>query len=688
MSHFAFRTVVLALLAGVAGADEGMWLLNAPPHAVLKAKYGFEADAAWLEHVRLSSVRFNSGGSGSFVSADGLVMTNHHVGADTLQKVSTAQRNLYRDGFVARTHAEEIPAPDLEINVLIDIEDVTERVQGSVKAGATSGEAFAARRAAIAGIEKESSEKSGLRSDVIPLFQGGRYHLYKFKKYTDVRLVMAPEFAIAFFGGDPDNFEYPRFDLDVCFFRAYENGKPAQVKHWFKWSPAGSVDGELVFVSGHPGSTHRLLTLAELKYDRDVRLPSRLDLLRRREVLLQNFGSRNPENARMSKGELFGIQNARKAILGKLGGLLDPALMAEKAAAEKKLRSAVTADPKMEAIASAWKDLEAALETSRSIRRELNLLEGGSAFNSRLFGISRTLVRLAAEKAKPNAERLREYGEARLPSLELSLYSPAPIYPSLEKVKLADSLSMMAEELGGDHPLVALVLAGKSPSARAAELIDGSTLLKPDARRKLAAGGADAVAASTDPMVRLAIAVDAEARKVRKVYEDKVEGVERTAHEKIAKARFAILGTDTYPDATFTLRLAFGPVKGYVENGKPVPPFTTIAGAYARADEQGNMDPFALPKLWHDRKAKLDLTTPFNFVCTADIIGGNSGSPVINRKAEVVGLIFDGNIQSLVLDYAYTETEARAVSVDSRAIIEALRKVYDADKLADEIVGK
>jgi hypothetical protein len=673
-----------------AQADEGMWLFNNPPAKILQERYGFTPTPQWLEHVQKSSVRFNSGGSGAFVSADGLVMTNHHVGADTLQKISTPQKNYLRDGFYAKTPAEEVKALDLELNVLLSIEDVTERVQAAVKPAMAPAEAFAARRAVIAAIEKESFDKTGLRSNVITLYQGGAYHLYRFKRYTDVRLVFAPEQQIAFFGGDPDNFEFPRYDLDICFFRVYEDGKPVRVAHHLTWSPHGSREGELIFVSGHPGRTDRLNTVAELDYLRDRQYPALLSRLYRLEVLYTAYSARSDENARRSRDDLFSIQNSRKARRGGIMGLMDPSIMDLKKEAERKLRQAVAADPKLRDAAGAWDRIAGAVGRQRELATMYNLLEGRSAysaFNSQLFGIARRLLRAGEERPKPNGERLEEYRESSLESLQLELFSEEPIFDDFEVLRLTDSLLAMAEQLGRDHPLVQKVLAGKSPQERATELIQGTKLKDVAVRKKLWEGGKAAVEASADPLIELARLVDPEARKLRKELESEVTEVKQQAYALIAKAKYAVEGASTYPDATFTLRLSFGTVKGYREEGRTVPAFTTFAGLFERAAEHHNQPPFDLPPRWVERKGRLDLSTPFNFVSTADIIGGNSGSPVVNRAADLVGIIFDGNIQSLVLDFVYTEEQARAVSVDSRAIVEALRKVYDADKLADELTG-
>lgn len=668
-------------------ADEGMWLFNNPPRKLLKERYNFEITDAWLDHVQKSSVRFNSGGSGSFVSEDGLVLSNHHVGADALQKFGDQTHDYLRDGFYARTPAEERRCLDLELNVLMSIEDVTARVNAAIKAEMTAEQSFLARRAVIAQIEKESLDKTGLRSDVITLYQGGQYHLYRFKKYTDVRLVFAPEQQTAFYGGDPDNFEYPRYDLDICLFRVYEHGKPAKLDHYLKWSEAGVSDNELVFVSGHPGRTSRLFTVSELEYVRDQRLPYALDRLRDLEVLLLSYSARSIENARRAKEDLFGVQNSRKALNGELAGILDPNLMEQKQTAEKRLRAAVGARAQFKEAAGAWDRIAEAQKVIAEQALRYNLLEMGQGFHCDLFGIARTLLRAAEEKPKPNTERLREFGEAGLASLEFQLFSEKPIYDDLEQLLLADSLTFLTGKLGFSDPLVQKVLAGKSPRERASELVRGTKVKDVALRKRLYSGGITAVEAAHDPMIELARLIDDEARAVRKIVDTQNEAKQQ-AYAQIAKARFAIEATSTYPDATFTLRLAYGTVKGYEENGSQIPFETTFAGLYERGQEHQNRPPFDIPSRWLERKSELDLETPFDFVNTADIIGGNSGSPVINRKGQFVGIIFDGNIQSLVLDFAYTDKQARAVAVCSQAIIEALRKVYDANRLADELMGK
>jgi hypothetical protein len=685
---FAFAFAA-ALGGGIeAAADEGMWVFDNLPLETLKNKYGFEPDAAWISRLRSSAVRFNNGGSGSFVSADGLIMTNHHVGADTLAKISNDKKDYYKDGFLARTLAEEVKAPDLELNVLLNIEDVTARVNAAVKEGMDDAAAGTAKRAAMAEIEKEATEKTGHRCDVVTLYQGGKYSLYQYKKYTDVRLVMAPEFDIAFFGGDPDNFEYPRYDLDMCFFRAYENDKPAKVEHYLKWSPAGSKEGDLVFVAGHPGRTSRMFTSAHLHYLRDVSFPMLLEVLFDREKFLLDYSKRGEEHARQAKEDLFGYQNSRKARVGGLEGLKNDDFMKRKAHAESELRARIEADPKKkELFSGAWAKIAEAEKVAASIIKPNAFLERGLAFDSKLFEIARTLVRLAEEKPKPNAQRLREFNDARLESLEFALFSEAPIYPEFEKAKLAHSLEYWRKHAGPDDPIVERVLRGRTPEEVAKTLVDGCKLADVATRKKLAKEGKEAILACDDPMIKLALAVDADARAVRKIREDKVEGVETAQYALIAKALFEELKESIYPDATFTLRLAFGTVKGYEQNGKFIPPYTTMGGAFEHAASHGDKPPYRLPPSWIKAKEEkaFPLDTPLNFVSTADIIGGNSGSPVVNRENEVVGLIFDGNIHSLVLDFGYEDKLARAVSVDSRAILESLKSIYKADALAREI---
>jgi hypothetical protein len=683
-SFLVVLTMLFPILSLDSHAEEGMWLFNDPPREDIRERYGFELTDAWLDHLRLASIRFNNGGSGSFVSQDGLILSNHHVGADAIQKLSTPERDLLRDGFVARTLAEELPCVDLELNVLLNIEDVTGRVNDAIPANAGPEEAARARRAIVAEIERESLEATGLRSDVITLYQGGRYHLYQFKRYTDIRLVFAPELQAAFFGGDPDNFEYPRYNLDAALFRAYENDQPVQVSNYLAWSKAGPADGELTFVSGHPGRTSRLLTMSELAYLRDVQFPYTLERLNRLEVLLHAWSQRSEENARRAKDDLFGVQNSRKARNGGMAGLLDPALMGHKADAERAFRRALESNPE-------WKPAEAAYELIDAAQRELErialryrMLEARHGFQGTLFDIARTLLRAGDERSQPDGQRLPEYSDASRASLELDLFSSKPVYADLEQLLLADSLTFLTTKLGIQDPLVQAVLAGQAPAVRAAELIAGTRVHEVKFRRALYDGGAQGVAAAKDPMIELARLVDAEARSLRERLEAQDE-IKQQAHAAIARARFALQGTSVYPDATFTLRLSYGTVQGYREGNQSLPAMTRMAGLFERADAMDHRPPFDLPELWLERRQALDLETYINFVGTHDIIGGNSGSPVVNRAGELVGLIFDGNTHSLVLDFVYEDEKARSISVHSAAILEALRNVYRAEHLVHEL---
>jgi len=685
-----FFAVLLAfafIFSTLASADEGMWLYNESPKDKIKAAYGFELTQQWLDHVRLSLVRFNNGGSGSFVSADGLTFTNHHVGAGCVQQLSTQGRDYIKTGFYAKTQAEEAKCPNLELNQLVGIEEVTDKINAGVKAGMSAADAGQAQRATMSQVEKDCSTTTGLRCDVVILYSGQVYNLYKYKKYTDVRLVFAPEFDIAFFGGDPDNFTYPRYDLDISFFRVYENGKPAHLDNYLQWSRTGVKEGDLIFVSGHPGNTGRLLTMAQLEFLRDVQYPSALKLFARRIPLLQEFSRQSEENARIAKENIFGLQNSQKAVTGYQSGLLDKTIMDKKAADEAKLRAAFKADPKNAGAPNPWEEIAQAIQVQQSIYPDLTYLERMRGFSGHLAQIARTLVRAAKEKPKPNPERMREFRDSALPSLEQQLFSTEPIYKNLDTALLADSLSEMQDALGKNNADVLKVLQGKTPGDVSKDMIAQTKLDDVAVRKQLYEGGQAAIDASTDPLIVTMRAIEPSARAARKEFDDRVDSVVRRDGTIVAKARFAQSGFSQPPDATFTLRLSYGAVKGYQENGKTIPFETNIGGAYQHAAEHNNQPPYNLPESWMKSKPNLDLKTPLNFGSTADIIGGNSGSPTVNKMGEVVGIIFDGNIQSLPWNFAYSDVQGRAVSVDSRGIQEALRKIYGATALADELMG-
>ncbi len=685
-SSFSWRRLTVALVLPLLGlpalADDGMWLLNAPPTAQLKERYNFTPTAAWLEHLQKSSVRFNNGGSGSFVSADGLVITNHHVASDVLHKLSSADRDLLEDGFLARDRADEIPCLDLELNVLMSIEDVTDRVNAAVSADMDAGAAADARRAVMAEIEQASLDETGLRSDVVTLYQGGQYHLYRYKRYTDVRLVFAPESAAAAFGGDPDNFNYPRYCIDVTFFRVYEDGAPAQIEHHLTWNSAGTQEGDLVFVTGHPGSTDRLITVAEMDFARDVQVPKILWWIKSREVLLNAYSKTGAEAARQAKDELLYMQNGRKVYDGEYSGLLDPALVAQKQAEEDKLRAYSAAHPELGA-EGAWAEIEAAQAEIETLYFR-NALVGRWNFNSTLFEKANHLLRVATEKAKPSGERLREYRDSAKVQFELALFSPEPIYPEFEYLKVKHYLEFMAMALGADDPAVVAALGGKAPAERAAELVNGTRVGDVAYRRELYAMDAAQMATVDDPMIALARALDADARAMRQQMEA-LDEIKQQAHARIAKVRYALQGDSVSPDATFTLRLSIGTVKPVLNDGEMVPAYTKFDGLYKRAELHDQVFPFRLPENWLEARDRVDGDTPYNFISTIYSIGGNSGSPVVNRNAEFVGILFDGNIHSLIWNYAYTDTLARSVNVDVRGILEVLRGIYGADELLAEI---
>jgi hypothetical protein len=677
---------LLALVALPLAGDEGMWLFNMPPAQILKAKYKFDVTADWLKHVQLASVRFG-GASGSFVSPDGLVLTNHHVGQGAIQNLSTKERNLMETGFYARTRAEELKAPGMELQVLQDITDVTARVLGAETPGMTPAQAAEARDKAVAALEKEASA-AGLRGTVINLYSGMMYHLYAYKVYTDVRLVFAPEYLIAFFGGDPDNFTYPRYDLDITLFRIYENDKPLNSTHFLKWSTAAVKEGDLVFASGHPGSTGRLLTYAQLEFLRDTSYPWTISTLQRRQRLLKEFGKRGAEAARQAQGTLFGVENSLKATVGYQSGLLDKALMAKKLKEEQALREDIRRNPELEkAYGRAWDEIAAAEKAYASFFKLYRFFEGGSGFATSYFGTARQLVRLAAERTKPDPDRLREYREASIPAISRRMQATTPVYDELEVFNLTDSLVQLQKEFG-TMAEVKWLFGGRLAEDVARELVAGTKLKDPAVRKGYFDGGLEAVYLSDDPMIKLALLVDPVSRGVRRKYEREVESVETANGTLVAQALFKLKGSSVPPDATGTLRLSFGEVKGYLEGGRKIPFFTTFQGLYDLSAKNGNRDPYTLPRSFPAAKPAVRLATPLNFVSTCDSIGGNSGSPVINRRAEFCGVLFDGNIQSLPARFVYSDVQNRSVMVHAQGIIEALTKVYKAQPLVNELLGK
>lgn len=665
--------------------DEGMWTLDNLPVAYLKEQYDFTPTPEWMRHVQLSAVHFG-GGSGSFVSPNGLVITNHHVAMGQLQKLSTPQKDYIRDGFRAANQAEELRCPDQELNVLVSMENVTQRVVGAVDPKASEEEQNRQRKAEIARIEKESTDQTKLQSDVVTLYQGGEYWLYRYKKYTDVRLVMAPEMQAAFFGGDYDNFTYPRYCLDFAFFRVYENDKPARTEHYLKWSKSGAKEGEVVFVAGHPGSTRRLRTVSQLEFDRDYRLPTALKSLNRRRTALYEYAARGPEQARQVKSMIFSVENSIKALSGQLDGLKDPTVFQRLKTAEEALREQVKPRTDLaRSVGDPWDRIAAAMQKAAARHTELTY---SSLSGSRLTDIATQIVRYVVEIEKPNDKRYEEYRDSNLESLHRRLYSPAPIYPELEEHLLARTLTDAVQTLGPQDRLIKAALNGQDPKAVAHELIAGTKLTDPAFRKSLVEGGRQAVEQSKDPLIVWARRLDPIWRELRTWSEDNIQSVEALEGHKVAKARFAVYGRNTYPDATGTLRLSYGRVTGYELGTTQVPWKTTFFGLYGRAASFDNKAPFDLAGTVEQRRSEINLSTPLNFVSTNDIIGGNSGSPVLNRNAEYVGLIFDGNIQSLAWAYAYSDQAGRAVSVHSAAILEALKKMYPMPELVKELTGE
>jgi hypothetical protein len=681
-------TLAIVLAAASARADEGMWTFDNFPAEKVKAKYGFAPDAKWLENVRLASVRLAGGCSGSFVSPQGLVLTNHHCAHACIEQVSTPKRDLVKNGYTARTPAEELKCPEMEINQLVAIKDVTARLQQATQglADARFGEA---QRLEMAKIERECKTAADLRCDVVTLYHGGAYHLYTYRRFQDVRLVFAPEFSTAFFGGDPDNFMFPRWDLDMSFVRVYVGGKPLGTPHHLRWSRGGARAGELTFIAGNPGSTQRQYTIAQLEYERDVVQPERLYRYAEMRGVLTEFSRRSPEHARIATHDLFGIENGFKARKGRYDSLADKRFFATKLAEEKALRDALAKNAaRKKRYGGAFEAIAQAVERQRAIDPLYRWIKphprspAYARLFSALLGYAEALHRSVAERAKPDGERLKEFRESALPRLTMELLSEAPIHDELEIRNLAFGLEKLREDLGPDHPLVKALLGKESPDELAARVVRGTRLKEQAERKRLWQGGSSAISLSRDPMLELARRLDAPARAARREYEETVESVIKRQSERLAKLRFELYGTKTYPDATFSPRVTYGQVKGWTQSGRTVTPFTDFAGAFARDTGRA---PFDLPRSWHLAKGKLDLRAPFNFCTDNDIIGGNSGSPVFNRDAEIVGIVFDGNLPSLGGDYGFDTATNRAVSLHSEAMMQALKLIYGAERVVKEL---
>jgi hypothetical protein len=692
--EFSMKLVPIAALAAFAAfpaaAEEGMWTFENPPRTAIAEKYGVTLDSVWLDRVREATVRLETGCTGSFISADGLILTNHHCAEDCIAQRSSEGNDLVASGFLAGNREQELKCEQDAVSVLVGTEDVTAKVAAALE-GVAAEAVVDTRRAELTKLEQACEDaaaksKGGpIKCERVSLYQGGQFWLYKYRRYEDVRLVFAPERDIAAFGGDPDNFQFPRWCLDMSILRAYENGKPAKTPNHFRFNWDGAQPGDAVFVSGHPGDTDRLLTVSQLELQRDTFLP--FWLLRYSELrgrMLQ-YSKTGDEPRRTAESYLNQIENAIKVRRKQFDALLEPALLENAAKKEKALRDAVAANPSLASAAGSWDEISAAQDFWRNILVPHSFIEGSAAFNSELFAHARILVRAAAERAKPNETRLPEFTEARLPAVTQGLGADAPIYPDFEILRLSFGLERMREWLGPDYPLVRQVFGNDSPDALATRLVRDSTLGSPAARMALYEGGQAAIDASKDPMIRLAAAVDPEARALRKQLEEQVDGPVQRGQEEIAKARFAEYGTSIDPDATFTLRLSYGGMKGWFEKGQDVRPWTELSRAFERATGE---PPFKIPERWMAAKDRLDMTTRVNFTTNNDIVGGNSGSPMLNAKGEIVGLAFDGNIHSISGTYWFDERMNRSVGVHPAYIRTALEKVYGATALLEEIDGR
>ena len=678
--------VVLAVSVSGLLADEGMWTFDNVPRKLIKDKYGFEITDQWLDHIRFAAVRV-SGASASFVSPDGLMLTNQHVGRDQVAKLSTPQRDLIKDGFYAATREDELKCTDFEANVLVSYEDVTKRVQGAVKPGSADAAANAQRKAEMSAIEKECAASTGLKCEVVTLYSGGEYWLYRNKKYTDIRLVFAPEQDIAYFGGDYDNFTYPRWNFDITFFRVYENGQPLKSTHYLKWSTTGAAEGELIFAPGYPGATARLLTVAQLKYQRDVGNPLQMQVWTSRRDALVRYQALGTEQARRGSTPRLGLENSIKRLIGQQDGLKNPRIFGRKESDEKALRAKVAANPEWQKLyAPAWDQVALAYAALPAFAKR-------TAFSnitaSRLAGMASTIVRYGDQIQKASAQRYTEFTDARIEATKAGVFSGAPIYVDMEEAQLAAWLEEGRKTLGPNDPFVKAALGGQTPAAVAKQVFAGTKLTDVAVRRSLIEGGPAAIKASTDPLIDLARRIEPIVRELRAWQEEKIQSVDASAGERIARARFAVYGKTAYPDANSNLRFEYGTVLGYELGMTLVPYRTTFYGLYERAAAFGGKAPFNLPARWRDGMSKLDLSTPFNFVYTADTIGGNSGTPIINRNGEVGGVNFDSNVQKLPNRYMYIDEAegSRAVGVHSAGIIEGLKKLYGADRLVAELTG-
>jgi hypothetical protein len=670
------------LLSSAASADEGMWTFDNFPIAAVNAKYGTHIDQAWLDHIRGASARLSTGCSSSVVTATGLLLTNNHCVAGCTQDLSSKAHDYYTHGYIANGRSEERKCAGMQAEILTGITDVTPQMQTA--GNGLTGEALVkARTAASSTIEKQGcGDSAQYRCQVVDLYHGGQYKLYKYRKYSDVRLVFSPGVQTAFFGGDPDNFNFPRYDLDSAFVRLYENGAPVATPDHLVWNASAPTAGEPVFVSGNPGGTDRQLTVAQLETQRDLQIPMTLVQFSELRGRLIRFSEESAENKRIAQDLLFGLENSYKVYFGRLFALNSGDLMRTKIADEAALKAKAASLPLGPGFGDPWATIANAQAQVRALYLPSRFVEGGPG-GSDLFSYARALVRAAQERQKPSAERLPGYSDSQLPLLEKQVLDVKPVYPALEQQLLEFWLSKSREYLTADSPYTHLLLGRDSPEDLSAKLAQ-SKLGDVAVRKALWDGGLKAIQASNDPMIQYVLRIDPEARKLRTEANNEIAGPVTAASEKIAKARFAAYGDKVYPDATFTLRLSYGKIDGWTYNGVTVPPFTYFKGLYERATGK---PPFDLDPRWIAARNTLNPDTVFDISTTNDIIGGNSGSPLINANGEVIGAIFDGNIHSLGGDYGYDPVLNRSVAVSTAAVSESLRKVYHANALADELGG-
>ncbi|HEX5575823.1 MAG TPA: S46 family peptidase [Gemmatimonadales bacterium] len=659
-----------------------MWTFEAPPLDYWKARYGFAPTKAWLDHVRLASIRLPNCSS-SFVSSRGLVMTNHHCARECITAVSTPDSNFQEIGFVAKTQADERKCPGLFVDQLQSIDDVTDQIQHAITA-TTSARQVAQRSAAIDSVEKACETDATTQCQVITYYQGGAYSLYRFKRFSDLRLVMAPEEAISFFGGDPDNFTYPRYDLDLSLMRVYENDQPYQPKDYLKWSREGAKEGDAVFVTGNPGSTGRLLTVAQMEYLRDVQYPAQLAAYDRNLAVLRELAQKDETTRRAVENDIFSLENSKKAVTGYLSGLQDSSIMAKKRAFERDFRRRIAADPKLKArYGTSWDAIATAQKQLAGLAKQQRWYSFGG---SPLLNVAGGLVRIPEQAKLPDSLRLPQYRGQGLENIKNSIMGDVPTTPDQDREMLQAWLTQASKDLPLSDPYLTAFLGGRSPEVAAEVAVNGTKLADSAYRASLLQGGSAAVASSKDPLIVLARKLNPIAMRVQQ-RAARLQDVSSANAEKVGRAIFAAYGRSLPPDATFSLRITDGLVKSFPMNGTVAPYKTSFYGLYARSAEFDDKPPFKLPERWKTHRDRLDLSTPLDFVTTNDIIGGNSGSPVINKNAEVVGLIFDGNIEQLPNRFLYTDEVSRAVAVHSRGIPEALRKVYEADRIADELEG-